>query len=268
MAEVIAAQSDTELVEAALEADARGDEDARWDYVRALHRRGTAEALNAALQLCSGTEPPEQVLGANILGQLGGTGPDNPFRQQAIPPLRSLLCDSNADVVAAAIFACGHLQVPILDPMSLAKHASADVRHALASALPYVGMDIAPCVLIELMNDEDSDVRNWATFGLGTQLDEDTPAVRDALLKRTVDSDNDTRAEALVGLARRRDDRVIPPLLKELKSASVGSLAVEAAREIAAPELYEPLAKLVAWWDVDVSLLNEALEATRQEQPR
>jgi len=59
-------------------------------------------------------------------------------------------------------------------------------------------------------------VRDWATFGLGSQIDRDDTQVRDALMARLEDPDEDTRVEALRGLAARGDERATPPLLVEL----------------------------------------------------
>jgi HEAT repeat protein len=63
--------------------------------------------------------------------------------------------------------------------------------------------------LIRLTNDDSSDVRDDAVFGLGSILDLDTAEIRDALRARLFDSDLDTRLEALVGLAERRDPTVL-----------------------------------------------------------
>jgi HEAT repeat protein len=102
--------------------------------------------------------------------------------------------------------------------------------------------------LIELSRDKDSDVRDWATFGIGTMIDTDTHEIREALLARVTDPDDDTRGEALVGLARRKDERVLEPLINELTGESVGLLAIEAAEELGNPRLGPALLSLKEAW--------------------
>jgi HEAT repeat protein len=82
---------------------------------------------------------------------------------------------------------------------------------------------------MQLMRDSDSDVRDWATFGLGTQSEADSEAIRGALFERLPDTDQDTRAEAAVGLAKRKDLRVLPVVLEELDRDEYGVLYEEAA---------------------------------------
>lgn len=67
------------------------------------------------------------------------------------------------------------------------------------------------------------------------------------------------RGEALLGLAIRKDQRVIEPLITELESGCVGRLSVEAALAIGDNRLYPSLMKLQDWWDVDVELLQAAI---------
>jgi hypothetical protein len=112
-----------------------------------------------------------------------------------------------------------------------------------------------------LSRDEDEVVRDWATFGLGTQIDVDTPEIRAALLARVFDEDEAARGEALVGLARGKDRRVIEPLIKELERYHDGEYvySVEAARQLAEAALLPVLRKLKQSADADDTSLEEAI---------
>jgi HEAT repeat protein len=79
------------------------------------------------------------------------------------------------------------------------------------------------------MSDKDSEVRDWATFGLGGLGDFDSPKIREALFKNLSDEDEDVREEALVGLARRKDPRSVPEVISALKDKDRAARAVEAA---------------------------------------
>jgi HEAT repeat protein len=56
--------------------------------------------------------------------------------------------------------------------------------------------------LAKLTADEDEEVRDWATFGLGVLGDIDTVEIREALAARLSDANDDAREEAVVGLAK------------------------------------------------------------------
>ncbi len=68
------------------------------------------------------------------------------------------------------------------------------------------------------MEDVDDEVRNWATFGLGTQSVEDSPQIREALRNRLTDTFSDVRDEATWGLALRKDPIGVRMLLDRLES--------------------------------------------------
>ena len=59
-------------------------------------------------------------------------------------------------------------------------------------------------------------MRDWATTGIGQCVELDSPEIRAALLHRVDDEDVFTQVEAMHGLARRRDARVLPPLIQAL----------------------------------------------------
>src|SRR5581483_4385690 len=123
--------------------------------------------------------------------------------------------------------------------------------------------------LIDLSTDLDIDVRDWATFGLGSMSEVDTPALREALVARLDDEEGDVRGEAMVGLARRHDQRMIEPLLTDLEAGWFGSLSMEAAAEIGDLRLYPVLVRRRVDWEGDrddrlYKMLEEALEKCQQ----
>ncbi len=250
-----------ELVATALIAT---DEELAWRAILSLHYRGTGEVFERARSLCESSNPKERELGVDILGQLGV--PQRTFPEECLQTILGILeTEDNIEVVASCGIALGHLHDPrAVEPLvRLKDHRDKRIRYSAVFGLLGYEDSRAIQALVELSQDEDSDVRDWATFGIGQMIDTDIGEIRDALFQRVGDEDNDTRAEALFGLARRHDERVFKPLLRKLTSESVGSLVVEAAKELGDPRLYPALVELQEWWDVDPELLKEAIETCR-----
>ncbi|MFI9099242.1 HEAT repeat domain-containing protein [Streptomyces fildesensis] len=107
--------------------------------------------------------------------------------------------------------------------------ADADI-FALAQA-----EDVA--ALLRLMRDPDAEVRDLATFGLGFLMDHDTPQIRQALWERLSDEDQETREEAVRGLAMRGDGRVTEQLADLLRAESSHVHTFAAAAALADPVL-------------------------------
>jgi HEAT repeat protein len=246
------------------------ESDTRQHLIWELHRRASDEIFLAAQDLSAQSDPLARVLAADILGQLGsleyeGKEELRPFTRQSLPILRRLLENQDDRVIAAAITALGHHYrfEPIVEVPALASHASLRVRLATAMTLwpAYGGVQFPAAIdmLVRLSEDGDESVRDWATFHLGSIVSPDTPQIREALYRRLDDSDFDTRSEAMMGLAQRKDRRVVPFISAALASDTVGALAVEAAGAIASPDLLPALLELRSWWDVDTALLETAI---------
>jgi HEAT repeat protein len=227
-----------ELLEAALEA-ARADESAqsepRWRYVRALHARPEKAVFARAVSWCKSPDVIERVLGADVLAQLGAVSDvgSRPFGAESAPLLVALLGDGDARVAMSSLFALGHLGAG--EPVDIAKlstHRSAAVRHAVAYALGGRDDAVSVRVLIKLSKDRAVDVRDWATFGVGSLCSLDTPELREALVERLSDVAADVRAEAMVGLASRGDLRAAVQILEELGSQRPGHVVLEAAEKL------------------------------------
>jgi HEAT repeat protein len=214
------------------------EDDTAWKAVTKLHFLGTREVLERASALIKSTDPYRCARGADILGQLGCLSKDQnktfvPERLHAL--LGVLNSEVDSLVLDSVIIALGHLRNPVglHAVLPYSKHPSEDVRYAVAWALPG-GLDDPEIIetLSLLMRDSDSDVRDWATFGLGTQSEADSSLIRNALFERLQDDDGDTRAEAAVGLAKRKDLRVLPVVLEELEREEYGVLYEEAASHL------------------------------------
>jgi HEAT repeat protein len=240
------AMSTEDLVRMAL---AEEDEDKSWNCVMALHVRGTHEVFKAASTLCQSHNANERRLGADILGQLGS--PERPFTEEALVILHQLVTEEkDPRVLNSTLVAIGHTQ-PRDDQRAvnriaeLRNHPNSEVRYGVVHALSGREDVVSISALLELMRDEDNDVRNWATFGIGTQIDAFNTEISNALWERTKDQDYDTFMEAVVGLARRKDERVYDVILREVESQNPSAGILEAAGELGDTRLLEPLRALL-----------------------
>lgn len=219
-----------ELMHDALHAE---DEETRSSIIGELQRRGTREELELMAALFEGGEQ-EQVLACEVLGQLGYTRRElgaYPFGVETAALVQRGLRSPSTLVQEAAVAAVAHLKWETLfdDVIELAKSPSPRVRYAAAFALGGRSDDASVRTLIALGDDADDDVRNWATFGLGSQCTRRDAFICDALVRRIHDPHDETRHEAMVGLAVKQDLRAFEAVLESLESDSLAVLAVEAA---------------------------------------
>lgn len=242
------------------------DEDAQWDIIRVLQRRGDVGVFRAACALCESANSEERETGIRLLSQ--NIVAEKTLRRQSIPVLLELIKkETQPEVLAGLGFAFSHLRAAAaVRPLRrLRNHPDVEVRWGVVWGLSTQTNALAIKTLIELTEDKETKVRDWATFELGQQIDTDTPEIRDALAKRLNDRHYDTRCEALLGLARRKDERVIKPLIKALLAKRVGRLAIEAAQEMGDPRLLPALIALQARWGADDRQLQEAIKSCSSE---
>lgn len=214
------------------------DDDSRWDAIQQLHALGTREVFDRAVLLCRSADSSERVAGADIVGQL------NAFSEESMNTLLEMLGDGDATVVEAVVHALGQRQdARTIDAFArAATHDASNVRWAVATALEdLIADERAERVLLSLMKDADTSVRDRATFAVGSLSDHDTPRIRAALAERLRDDDRCVAHEAALGLARRRDARAIPYIAVAVESAD-GEIE-EAADEITSPDMLGELLK-------------------------
>lgn len=262
-----------EIIDLALKA---GDSDngwTRWDLIQVLHCRANKEVFEVAKRLCADANPKERELGANILGKLGDS--EKKFPNESLVVLLDAIRNETDDkALTAAVYAVGHSNdTRALETLiKLKNYPNERIRYAVVHGLLHREDKEAIDTLIELSQDEDEDVRNWATYGLGTGIDVDTPEIREALFQRLNEKGDVTldeiRSEALVGLARRKDERVFEPLLKELQQEDAMGLegdntylVLKAAEEFADSRLLPALFRLKDLWGEDGDLLDDIIAA-------
>jgi len=215
--------------------DDEDDEGGPWEAVSKLQAIASREVFDRAVQWCRNNKPAKRRRGVDILAQLGKTEdhPDVVFAAESYGVVAGVLEDElDTQVIDSCLVALGHLGNPEAVPLILDHRTNTDpdVRFAVAFALSCFADDPAAIeALLQLMDDPDPDVRDWATFGLGVQGNADTPEIREALVERLDDGNPDTREEAVAGLGKRKDLRVLPDLLELLQQEEVSYGVVEAA---------------------------------------
>ncbi|MCU1355347.1 MAG: hypothetical protein JWM89_765 [Acidimicrobiales bacterium] len=225
-------------------------------------------ALVFALELpVGGAEAAERSARADLLGAVVN-GAENDLVGPVLEALLAMLeAEQEPYVLTSIAYALGHswderARDALLD---LATQVDDDVRLAAVHGLPGTrahsdGPDgDTPVVdaLVRSTRDPVAEIRNWATFGLG-QIEAEGPEVDQAFLDRFADPDDDTRSEALRAMADRRDERVVEPLIAELRSQHVEHVVVGAAGWFADQRFHGVLLDLAAmprtddddqgWW--------------------
>ena len=246
-------------VEAALETF---DEDCRWDLIGGIVKECPDDVLELCQRLLRDQAVRERTLGADVLGRLVGIDPG--ARPAALTALLGALSpEKDACAQASMVAALGHVGSPEAVGAVIGLVGSPDpgvrlaVAFAIATLSPQPLSRDARFALIKLSGDSEPEVRDWATFGLGTLSTDDGPDVRAALLARADDSQHTTRAEALFGLAVRRDPRAVPHLIRALESPAVVGLELDAAAEARDPRL------LPALWALQRAGLADAVRVRR-----
>ncbi|MCU1427804.1 MAG: hypothetical protein JWL83_1804 [Actinomycetia bacterium] len=235
----------------------RADSDETWVIFDEAVKADAVAVGEAAIPLVSSPDAVERVVAIWALRQACNICEDT--REPSFVPLASRVGVED-DVDACRCFAQALGAVAdaraVAPLVALSHHTDADVRQHVATSLSaalleqpaQAGID----ALLRLMTDGDNDVRDWATFAIGQQLNVDGIAIRQALVARLGDTFDDAREEAMVGLARRRDRRALPAVIEALRG-DAGRLAFAAAEYLADPVLV-PLLELHDSAEVDAAL--------------
>lgn len=233
--------------------------------------RGGRPALARALELVHDPRPRMRAMACTVLGRVGYNDYSLPGQglafsihyREAVPALLRLLEEDPAPQVrSSAATALGFQHVPETLP-ALCRHAYdrlVTVRWGVVLGLgefyggfweeeahqPYRAEVIA--ALLHLMDDKDTEVRDWATFAIH-QGAHDTPETRMRLWRALDDRCEEVRGEAADGLAKFGDRSLIPRLEQLLKEEdSQNPLYFSAAEQLGDPVLLPAVEEAAARW--------------------
>ena len=242
------------------------DEEQAWSAIERLRSINTEQIFTEAVRFCHSPEARERRVGVDVIAQFGL--PEQTYHEPVVLLLINMLETEHTPMVIESIaIALRHRsdERAVGPLLGFEQHPDAAVRYGVVFGLLGHTDPRAVACLIRLSADPDAQVRDWATFGLAQQIDTDTPALREALIARLQNEDEDAAGEAMVGLALRKDGRVVAPLLKLLHTGEIGRLPLEAAAILADPVLLPELEQLRTQWKGDqdwyYELLLEAIEA-------
>ena len=221
------------------------DTDAYREPIRFLHRREPKEVFALIAPLAMDADTRLRSLVPEVLRFLGGR--PQPLLAETVALFRQMLAkEKSADVIASIGAAFVDLRdaagAELMEPY--AAHADQGVREVVVHALLTRPDERSVALWITMTSDAAPEVRNAATFALGSQIDADSEAIRDALVRRLSDPADEVRAEAILGLALRGDGRALAKLKAGLASDDLWPHYVDAAFHLASPDLCEVLHEL------------------------
>ena len=212
-----------------------------WENIREIRSRPTKKVYQYAYKLSNSSLEKEQIIGIYVLAQLGYHPRMN--KKKTLKLYFDLLkTNPTPKLLEALLSSIAHnndslSKSYISELIKFRYHNYSDVRFQLTLALSGIEHEKAIETLIFLSTDKHSDVRDYATWSLGTQLDINSEKIINALWNRITDSDESTRFEAIYGLSKRKDIRIKEMLKKELEDINNnGSQILESIEELNDPE--------------------------------
>lgn len=203
-----------------------------WDNISELRSRPNKEVFQKAFNLLNSKSKKEKLIGIDVLAQLGFN--PRPFIKETLKRYFELLDEENEkETLMSILYGIGHnneelTTTQIAKLIQFKNHKNIEVRQGLVSALLGIENEKAVNTLIELTEDKVSSIRNWATFGIGSQIEISNQKIKTALWNRVNDKHQETKLEAIVGLSNRGEKEVKEIISRELVLGEYGTLLFEA----------------------------------------
>ncbi len=206
-----------------------------WENIKVLRSRPSKELFLKCAELTKSNNPKIRKIGIDVLAQLGL--PPRPFLNETLEIYFDLIgIETDPEVLMSLLYSIGHnndeLNNEQIDKIcSFINNDNNWVKEGLVFSLLGIENLNAIETLIKLSSDKLSHVRDWATFGIGTQSYRNNKKIREALWNRVNDKHQDTKLEAIAGLAKRKDSRVNDIIKREIIDGEYGTLLFEAVIE-------------------------------------
>lgn len=220
-----------------------------WNCIFELRKNVTKEMVDKCFSLIKSNDYKEKKVGIDVLCQLGTNR--KKFVKEFLKQIFKILKTENDEaLISSCLFAIGHnnknLNVSQIRFLTQFKNSkSKNIRYALVFSQLALKNEESMNSLLFLMKDKSPQVRDWATFGIGTQTDIDSEIIRESLYKNCFDKDEQTKSEAIVGLVNRNDKRAFDIIENELEKNNVGSLIFDTILNIENGEIFLPKLKLI-----------------------
>lgn len=206
----------------------------KWETIRILRSRPSKDLFNKCVEFINSNDQNKKVIGIDILAQLGKD--KRPFRKETLKIYFELLnTETDGDILFSILsgisFNEKELNKKQINQIASFQNSNSNlIKQGIVHALGFIEDKKAIDILIKLSKDKANNIRSWATFYIG-QVDFDNESIREALWNRIYDTHQETRLEAITGLAKRKDDRITEVIKQEIIKDDFGSLLFEAILE-------------------------------------
>lgn len=177
----------------------------------------TPEIFDACRELSSSASKSDRVLASDILAAVSYPEVRGRLSFEGVSQvLMRLAEDRELSVRCAALIALGRWALSATERIVIAGAVSSSERERVAATRALAGFDsaVATQTLLGLLASDSAEVRQWAILSLGSR---DHAEIRDGILSAATNGDPETKEEAFLALAERRDDRVVALLRRHLE---------------------------------------------------
>lgn len=236
----------------------------RWENIKILRTRPSRDLFKKCEELIKSNNYKDKLIGIDILAQLGI--PPRPFIQETLKIYFDILkTETNPYIIKSTLYGISHnndnlTNTQIKKICDFQNTNNYIIKEGLVHALGFIENLESINILIKLTKDKSNYIRNWATFFIG-QSEIDNSIIRETLWNRIKDKHQETRFEAICGLAIRNEQNIIKIIKDELLKDDYSSLIFEAILETKnldfLPILKEQFSKIENDSEINESWKNE-----------